>query len=326
VPLGVAVIGCGAIARRAHAPALRAAGATIVAFASRSQASAEAARDEGGGTGDVVVDWRSVLDRKDVDAVTICTPNALHAEMAVTAAEAGKHVLVEKPIATTLADADAMVAAAARGGVVLMTAHNLRFAAPFVAARESVARGDVGVVTGVRASFGHGGPAAWAPDATWFFDRALSGGGALIDLGIHMADLLRSVTSDEVVEVAAMTFGSDDGVEDAGAAVLRFANGAVGSLQASWIAKPGPDHELTIFGTDGTLHLDSRTPLTLHAVGGEAEEVKLPTGIVDPYAAFVDAVTTGTAPPVTGEDGRAALAIIDAAYRSAATGATVGVR
>ena len=161
----MAVIGCGAIARRAHVPALRTAGADIVAFCSRTEVSAVAARDEAGG-GDVVERLatgrraRRRRRRHDLHA------ERLHAEMTVAAAKAGKHVLVEKPIAATLDDADQMVAAAAGAGVVLMPAQNLRFAAPFVAAREAVARGDVGVVTGVRAAFGHGGPAAWAPDAT----------------------------------------------------------------------------------------------------------------------------------------------------------------
>ncbi len=323
--VGMGVIGCGAIARRAHLPALLAAGADVVAFASRSRTSAEAAQAEASGRGDVIDDWRRVLDRDDVDAVAICTPNGLHAEMAIAAARAGKHVLVEKPIACTLADADAMVAAAAQAGVLLMTAHNLRFFAPFVAAREAVARGDVGTIVAVRAAFGHAGPQAWAPESTWFFDPAQAGGGALIDLGIHVADLLRAVTGDDVVEVAAMTTGSATAVEDAGMALLRFAGGATGSLHASWIAKPGPDHQLTIFGTDGTLHLDSGTPLTLRPTAGESHKVPPPSEVVDPYAAFVNSVATGAPLPVTGEDGRAALAIIDAAYRAASSGVTVKV-
>jgi predicted dehydrogenase len=317
------VIGCGAIARRAHVPALLAAGADVVAFASRSRASAEAAHAEAGGRGVVVDDWHDILGRNDVDAVTICTPNALHAEMAIAAAAAGKHVLVEKPIACTVAHADAMLAAAADADVLLMPAHNLRFAAPFVAAREAVARGDIGTVTMARAGFGHAGPGAWAPDATWFFDPALAGGGALLDLGIHMADLLRAVLGDDVVEVAAMIRREPGAVEDAGTAVLRFAGGATATLQASWIVRGGRDLQLTVFGTAGMLHLDPSTPLTLRPLSGDAVTIAMPDAVVDPYAAFVEAITNGTALPVTAADGRAALAIIDAAYRAAETGTTV---
>ena len=260
-----------------------------------------------------------------MDAVDICTPNALHAPLAVAAASAGKHVLVEKPIACRLAEADEMLAAARAAGVLLMTAHNVRFALPFVAAREAVAAGAIGTVTAVRAAFGHAGPRSWSPSSDWFFDPAQAGGGALLDLGIHIADLVRVVVGDEVAEVGAMLTGRPGRCEDAAVVLLRFGRGATGTMQASWMARPGPDHQLTVVGTGGTLHVDSRTPLTLQPAKGEARLVPLPDAVVDPYAAFVDAVTTGSPLPVTGEDGRAALAIVEAAYRAAAAGAIVAV-
>src|SRR3954462_9005451 len=101
----------------------------------------------------------------------------MHAELTIAAAKAGKHVLVEKPMATTVADADAMVAAASDAGVVLMAAHNLRFAPPYAAAARAVAEGLVGDVVGVRVAMGHGGPEGWARDARWFRSPELSGGG-----------------------------------------------------------------------------------------------------------------------------------------------------
>jgi predicted dehydrogenase len=333
-PLRIGLIGCGAIARRAHLPAFRATGAVdVVAFASRSLASAEAASDEWGG-GEVLTDWRELLARDDIDAVDICSPNALHAEQAIAAAAAGRHVLVEKPMACTVAEADAMIAAAAGAGVVLMPAHNVRFAPPFAAAREAFGRGVVGELLGVRAAFGHAGPHRWAPDAVWFTDASLSGGGALLDLGIHAADLLRSILAPhEVVEVAAMLLGppAPGEVEQAAQVVLRFDNGAIGTLHASWMARPGPDHQLTVFGTEGTLHLDGRTPLTFTpstAPDGKGERVPLPAPdrVVEPYAAFVRAASgLEPQPPVTAADGRAALAIVGAAYEAARSGRSVGV-
>ena len=319
------MVGCGTVARALHLPGLRGAGADVVAFASRSRASAEAAARDWGG-GEVLDRWEDAVRRPDVDAVAVCSPNAFHPEQAIAAAEAGKHVLVEKPIATTLAEADAMIAAADRAGVVLMTAHNLRFAAPFVAASRVVASGGVGDVVGVRVAFGHAGPQLWAPRADWFFDPERSGGGALIDLGIHAADLLRAVLAPlEVVEVAAFLHG-EGAVDDAAQLALRFSNGAVGSLHASWVARPGPDHQLTVFGTDATLHLDGRTPLTRTGLdGGRGERIEAPTDLPDLFAGFVAAVTGGAAAPVSGRDGRAALAIVTAAYESAATGRAVAV-
>jgi predicted dehydrogenase len=319
------VVGCGAIARRAHLPGFKQAGAEVVdvvAFASRSRASAEAARDEWGG-GEVVEDWRDLVARDDIDAVDLCTPNALHAEAAIAFAAAGKHVLVEKPMALNVVEADAMLDAAESAGVVLMTAHNLRFAPPFLAAAAAVANGDVGDVRVVRAAFGHGGPKGWAPEATWFFDPAQAGGGALIDLGIHVADLVRAVTHQDVTEVSAFIDGADGVVDDAAQVALRLSGGGTGTLSASWVVSGGMDMQLTVFGSEATLHLDGSTPLGLRR-DGKTETVELPPG-ENIYAGFVLACAGKADPPVKPTDGRNALAIIDAAYRSSREGRAVAV-
>lgn len=310
------VIGCGAVARRLHLPAFRAAGGEIVAFSSRSAASAQAAADEWG-SGKVFGDWREMLTLEDIDAVDICTPNFLHAEMAIAAARAGKDTLVEKPIATTIDEADAMISAARDAGTILMIAHNMRFAAPFVAVRNELEAGSVGDIVAVRAALGNAGPQVWAPEARWFYDRDLSGGGVLIDLGIHVADLLRSIVGDEVSEVSAMLQAEAGGVEHAAQVIMRFAKGAIGSMHVSWNARPAPDYQLTIFGTEGTLHLDSATSPVLRSISGDARVISILDPVPDLCAAFVKSVETRSTPPVTGEDGRAALAIVAAAYRSA---------
>ena len=322
----VAVIGCGTIARRSHLQGLRAAGAEVVAFASRSRQSAEeAARASGGG--EVVDDWHELLGRTDVDAFAVCTPNASHAEISIAAALAGKHTLVEKPMACTLEQADRMLDTARGAGTVLMPAHSSRFLGPFVAMREAVARGDAGRIRAFRCAWGHGGPEGWAPAARWFRDPAEAGGGALIDLGVHAADVLRSVLADEPVAVSALVSadhgsGPDagEGVEDLAQLVVRFAQGAIGSLQASWAVASGSDHQLTIQGSEGTLHLDGRTrPILLPAGGGDPVRLPVPEETPDVFDAFVAAVAGGT-PVVSAADGRAAVALVAAAYRSAASG------
>ena len=313
----VGIIGCGAAARRIHLPGLRAAGFEVTAFSSRTPASAQAACADWG-SGIVIDDWRAAIVRDDVDAVVLATPNSLHAEGAIAAAAAGKHVLVEKPMATTVAEADAMVGAAHTAGTVLMPAHNLRFASPFVAMAQAVARGDVGEVVAVRAAFGHGGPQGWAPESTWFREPAMSGGGALIDLGIHMIDVLHAVLGEHVAEVGATLWGHGP-VEDAAQLVLRFAHGASGSLHASWVTVPGPDHQLTIFGREGTLHLDGATPPMLRRPGAEPERVRASGERADLYRGFATAIASGGPPPVTAAEGRAALAVVTAAYEAAAT-------
>jgi len=328
LPLRLAVLTCGTIVTNGHLPAFSALGretVDVVAFTSRSRSSAERAAAQWG-SGAVVDDWRDVVGREDVDAVLVCSPNALHAEMSVAASEAGKHVLVEKPIAVSLAEADAMVDAATSAGVVLMAAHNLRFAAPYAAAAAAVRDGRIGaVVVGVRVAFGHAGPQAWATDAGWFRDRSLSGGGALIDLGIHVADLLRAVTGDEVDEVSALVHRpAPDAVEEAGQVIFTLRGGGVGSLHASWMARPGPDHQLVVHGTEGSVTIERGQAVVRPADGSPKQVVDAPAGL-GLHASFLGACRGEAAPAVTGLDGRAALAIIDAAYRSAAEGRQVAV-
>jgi predicted dehydrogenase len=234
-------------------------------------------------------------------------------------------VLVDKPMACTVAEADEMIAAAAARGVVLVPFQNARFAAPFAAARALVADGRVGAVTGLRAAFGHAGPQAWAPQATWFFDPSQAGGGCLIDLGVHIVDVIRHVTGDDIVEVAALLDRPDGGVEVDAQLLVRLRGGAIGSVHASWSSRPGPDQQLTVVGTQGTLHLDTRTPLTFLALEGGRERVPLPEATGSPLHELLAAMRGERPPAVTADDGRAAVAVVEAAYRSAADGRMVAV-
>lgn len=319
----IGIIGCGAIARRSHIPAFNALeGAEVTACASRSRASAEAAAAEAAGA-KVFDDWRELIEH--VDAVAICSPNAFHRDQAVAAAQAGKHVLVEKPIACTVEEADGMIDAAQKAGVVLQVAHNLRYIAPVIAARCAIADGAIGEIRALRAAFGHSGPKHWAPDATWFFEPESSGGGALVDLGIHIIDLVRSVTRLEASSVAAMMIG-DGVVEDAAQVLVRYGSGAAGSIHASWVATPAPDIQLTVFGSTGTLHFDPRSPVTVRTADAKTE-LELAEVKASPFSDFVRA-TAGQAPQgpaAAGADGRAALAIVCAAYEAARTGRTVDI-
>jgi predicted dehydrogenase len=323
VTVRLAIIGCGTVARRTHLPALkRCEDVEVVAFASRTPASAEAAASEWGG-GVVIDDWRDVVTRDDIDAVDVCSPNYAHRKQAVAAARAGKHVLVEKPMAHKLRDADKMIDAAREAGVVLHVAHNLRHLPAVVAARDAVGR--VGKILAVRHAFGHSGPQDWAPDATWFFDPERSGGGALIDLGIHSMDLVRFITGLEATHVSAMLTG-DGATEDAAFTTIRFAGGAVGVVHSSWVARPAPDFAFAVYGTDGMLAL-SFAGLTFRSATGEKETIEPASVVTDPCAEFVRAIRgeDPVGPVASAEDGRAGLAIVSAAYESARTGKAVEV-
>ena len=311
-----AIVGCGNAARQIHLPALRAAGVEVTTFASRSRSSAESLRDDWG-RGTVAERWEDAVARADVDAVVIAVPNALHRDVAIAAASSGKHVLVDKPMACTVEHADEMIKAADANGVVLVPFHNTRFAAPFVAAHGLVASGRVGQITGLRASFGHGGPQTWAPQAKWFFDPKQSGGGCLIDLGVHVIDLIRYVTGENITDVAAVLTRRKSDVETDAQLLVSMDGGAIGTIHASWSSRSGPDHQLTVIGTDGTLHLDNRTPLTFIDTDGARERVELPDATSSPLAELLAAIAGAREPSITAEDGRAAVSVVQAAYMSA---------
>lgn len=314
-----AVVGCGNAAQRIHLPALRAEGVDVTVFASRSRASAEALRDEWG-DGVVAERWEEAIERDDVDAVLIAVPNSIHRDVAVAAATSGKHVLVDKPMACTTEDADEMIAAADAHRVVLVPFQNTRFAAPFVATKLFVAAGRLGEVTGFRAAFGHAGPQTWAPGAEWFFDARRAGGGCLIDLGVHVVDLVRCVAGDDIAAVSALLNGRRGDVEADAQLLARTRGGAIGTIHTSWSSRSGPDQQLTVIGSEGTLHLDNRTPLTFIDGRGDRERVALPEVTSSPLAELLAAIAGERSPSVTAADGRAAVAVVQAAYRSAAHG------
>ena len=144
----------------------------------------------------ITTDWRELVADPEVDAVIIGTPNALHAPQAIACLEAGKHVLVEKPMARTLAEAEAMNAAAAASGRRLMVAHCWRFHDDVRALRARIAGGELGEITKTR---GYGVHAGWGPSG-WFTDLELAGGGALLDMGVHAIDTVRFLLGDPALE------------------------------------------------------------------------------------------------------------------------------
>ncbi|MBA2276969.1 MAG: Gfo/Idh/MocA family oxidoreductase, partial [Chloroflexia bacterium] len=175
-------------------------------------------------------DAQTLLARDDIQAVVICSENARHKELTVAAAEAGKHVLCEKPLATTRADALAMIAACAHHGVKLQTAFPVRFHAATVALREAVRAGEVGQPLAISAR----NPGTFL--GGWFGDPALAGGGAVIDHTVHVVDALRWIFDADVTEVYAeiSTRIYDILVDDTGLLMMRLSNGLPVSLDTSW--------------------------------------------------------------------------------------------
>jgi UDP-N-acetylglucosamine 3-dehydrogenase len=331
-PTRIGVIGCGLIARRTHLPAYAAsADADLVAVCSGSRASAESAAAEFG-VRRVHDDWRALIADSEIDAVDICAPNALHAPIAIAASQAGKHVLVEKPMALSLAEADAMIAAARAAERVLMVAHNLRYQPVYEAIKRIVADGLIGRPLAARGVFMHAGPDEfWGATSDWFWQEQAAGGGALLDMGIHMIDLLRWFIDEPVVEVEAMTarLAKPTFADDNAFVLLRFAGGAIASMQASWTARPFPDREVVIHGERGHVALGRAQgePPALHVQDGGPEtarkvDIALPavSALVNPFVHFLRVVREGIPPLTSGEEGRATLAVTLAAYEAARSG------
>lgn len=280
--------------------------------------------------------WLDVVNAADIDAVCIATPNYLHHEMTLAACRAGKHVLVEKPLALNIAQASEMVQAARTSNVVLMVHQNQRFFPVHEVARRLIAHNVIGPILSLRARWSHAGPEHWSPAGAWFFDRKRAGGGALFDLGIHKFDLIRYLTGKEAVAVAAFTgtLAKEIDVEDNGVAILRFADGTFGVVEASWSSEP-LENSIRLYGTSGVIQIgtDSRYPISIMFQSKPDGLSELPPGEWDgntfiPYVPgksetggmfrhFVDCIINGKVPIASGEDNVKSLEVCLAAFESA---------
>jgi predicted dehydrogenase len=323
--LGLAILGCGWIARR-HAAAARALRRDVtLSFASRDPAKAERYRISFGGAA-AFGSYEAALRAHDVDAVVICTPHDRHMDDVLLAAAHGKHILVEKPIARRLEEADRMIHAAKTAGVTLMVAENFRFMPAFGRVRRYLAEGWVGEVRQLQiVARGLGNPGDWR------LDPERMGGGALIDGGIHSVDLLRQ-WGGEVKTLYALSPPktlSALGGEDTVSLLARMSGGVVGVLSNS-LATPGMPRIQwsTVSGTQGTIFVDHQGRF-LHVRSRRGRRGhffrKDRRGHVTMLGEFVDAVRTGRPPEMDGAEGRKDLAVVLAAYRSLATGQPVEV-
>jgi predicted dehydrogenase len=244
------LIGCGDIGQLRAQALGQTHGAKLVAVSDVDTQKAKAAGVRHGAQTDR--DWRTLLERADLDAVIVSTPPRLHADMCVAALEAGKHVLCEKPLARTPQECRQILAAADRTGKRIATGFNYRFYPSFVRAREILESGLIGELDHVRS---HGGYSATSHNQPWVHDAATVGGGALRDIGIHLIDLTRDFMG-EIEEVAGMASGNVwkyPGCEDNGFALLRSTGGRIASVHASWTEWRRYQFLIELYGTRGCI-------------------------------------------------------------------------
>jgi myo-inositol 2-dehydrogenase/D-chiro-inositol 1-dehydrogenase len=344
--LRIGLIGAGTIAQSAHLPAIRrlAGELELVAITDvRAEVAADAARRFGAEAW--YVDYRELLSRPDIDLVDICTPEFLHGEQAVAAAEAGKHVLCEKPMASTLQEADAMIAAARRNGVKLMVGHSRRFTRRYQEVARLIQEGAIGEVRLVRenerrprAMYGRLElPVShWVPEGErpWLASAAYSQGAALTN-AVHETDLARWFTGQEAVSVYAAARITEPGgeVPDFLTYVISFAGGA---LAAAEIVNQLPAgypyyHMLEVIGSDGVIRAADppMSPLEVWRPDGMTYPLNfshllhVDDAYLEEIAAFARCVREDTEPTLDPWDARQALALSIAIVQSSQTGQPV---
>jgi len=324
--LGFAIVGCGFIGAQ-HAWAINEGqGGELRVTCDVDLSRAEALAAQYGA--EATADFEAVLCRDDVDVVTICTLPVLHAEMAIKVAQAGKHVLVEKPIATTLEEADQMIAACRQGGVKLAVIHQMRFSTVNRRMKELLDAGSIGRPFFIDVTY-----RTFRPQA--YFDRnergtgKLDGGGAFITHAIHDLDVIlafmgpvRSVMARKGV------LGHVMEVEDMGMALFEFESGALGVLTTGTCVKRHYDRTVEIHGLEGTLfhnekilqhYITRGQPITCEEIGLDAPGTLHKIQIQD----LIEAIREDREPVINGEVARRPLALVKAIYESCETGRLV---
>jgi myo-inositol 2-dehydrogenase / D-chiro-inositol 1-dehydrogenase len=316
--------------------------AEVVAVFTRQGEKAEAfARKHG--IGQWFSDLEAAITQSGCEVVDICLPNFLHHRAVLAAAQAGKHVIIEKPLALSLAEADEMIAACQTAGRRLMYAEELCFAPKYERVRKLVNEGAVGKIFQMRQSEKHSGP-----HSDWFYDINQSGGGAIMDMGCHGLAWFRWMLggNPRVVSIQAhlqtgLIHQGRTRAEENSLIIAEFEGGAIGVAENSWAKHGGMDDRVEVYGTGGVVYADlflGNSALTYSEKGyGYAMEKAGSTkgwsftvfeeafnqGYPQELRHFIECVREDRTPVVTGADGRAVLEMMCAAYHSARIGQKV---
>ncbi|HBF41718.1 MAG TPA: dehydrogenase [Anaerolineaceae bacterium] len=340
----VGVIGCGKIAQVRHIPEY--AENRQVELAAYYDLNIDRARkiaQKYGGK--VYSSVAELLADPTIDAVSVCTANTSHAEISIAALKAGKHVLCEKPMATTLEDCEAMVKTARETGKFLMVGQNQRLARAHVKAKELIQEGLIGEIVSFRTTFGHGGPETWSIDPgknVWFFDKNKAALGVMADLGIHKTDLIHFITGQTVVETTArlVTLDKHDAsgnlisVDDNAFCIYRLSGGAMGTMTASWTHYGAEDNSTVFYGTKGIMRIYDDPEFSIKVTTREGDKILYQTdriqtndnqtksGIID---AFVQSLVEDREPEISGAEVLKTMRVIFASIESSNKGCTVAI-
>ena len=334
--LRVATIGCGSIAQELHLPGYAKNPHCEIVACADPEPRRWSEVEKQFGVRRFYEDYRTMLDKEALDAVSVCSPNKFHAEQAYVALNLGLHVICEKPMTLTIKEADVLAKAVEKTGAVFMVGFSHRFIRGNIEARKILKSGSVGKPFMIRIRFAHQGPyPGWAKD-DWFYSPKVAGGGALLDMGIHAFDLVRFFLGDvKTVSANVKTIFKHIKVDDNAVIMLEFESGALGYIEVGWTSLPGFIGS-EIYCRDGNIFIDYRNAMTLLtgiASPSGRSKTRVKTFPFKPTEGgwdiemdyFVNCILKGKKPEPDVYEGREAVRIALAAYESARTGRTVTI-
>ncbi len=303
---------------------------------SRTQASADRFAKEWS-VPHATTDLETAINHPEVDVVIVALPNHVHESAVVAAAKAGKPVLCTKPLGRTAAEAKRMLAAVEEAGVFAGYLEDLVYTPKTLKALKSVESGAIGNVLWVRSRETHPGP-----HSDWFWNKELSGGGAIIDMGCHCIEIARNFIGKDIRPVEVMCWADTQvhpiETEDHAIGLVKYQNGAIGQFEVSWTFRGGMDLRDEISGTDGTIWLNHwlRTGFEMFSAEGQSDYVAEKSesstgwlfpvgdepaalGYVDMFTDVLGAIEDARQPRETFYDGYVVNAIVDSAYKSIET-------
>ena len=325
---GIGIIGAGSFGE-IHAKAIATlSNAKLVASSRTNSEALERFTRQFGGRG--YLNYEELLKDDDVSVVVISAPHHLHTEMAECAARAGKHILLEKPMAPSLSECDRIVCAASQANVALMMGFTSHFVRSYQVAKQLLDAGEMGeIVLGISTM-----SKVWLDPnrRAWHLDRA-TGGGMWLTSGIHCLERLSWLIDSPAVQVYAQlaTRFHDQPADDIGLVSLTYANGAMGAVVSAGYRTGAPKHLTELTCTKGTLNIDYAGGVTIgrderwHTIPDSESPTWMHDAVVAEWRAFLDAIENKTTTPVTGDFGRAMMQLAFAAEESSRLGAAVRI-
>lgn len=279
----VGIIGCGRISQTRHIPEYASNKNVKIGgyFDFNKQRAEDISKQYGGKVYESVED---MFSDEEIDAVSVCVTNSAHASISIQALNAGKDVLCEKPMATSLEESEEMVWTAKKNHKTLMIDQNQRFAKAHVRAKELLKAGAIGNVLTFKSTFGHGGPETWSIDGgpnTWFFDKNKSKYGSIFDLGVHKIDLIQFLIESPVKSVSAKLATLDKrnsegqliSVDDNAISIYELENGVIGTVTSSWTYYGEEDNSTIIYGSKGVMKIYDDPKYSIEVILKDGEKV-----------------------------------------------------